>query len=75
VNSDQANEILEIHKSVLFTDVYLGLVDVPVCQVCHAVLDEPEDWDETAEGDWSYPLVQNAFPCRTRQLVLETLAS
>jgi hypothetical protein len=66
---DELDEILAIHQRVLFTDVSLGLKDYEVCHVCHAVWDEPEDWDESVDGDWDWPLVQQRYPCRTRVLI------
>jgi hypothetical protein len=64
------SQLLDLHSQVRFTDVSLGIVDRPVCSVCHGVLDEPEDWDESTEGEWAFPLVQMAYPCPTRRLLL-----
>jgi cytochrome c5 len=54
--------IVAIHKQVKFTDVSLGIVDEDVCQVCHWVLDSPSEEDH---DDWTYPNVQQDYPCAT----------
>lgn len=59
--------IIAHHMASTFTDVSLGIRDWTVCVVCHFVLTEPDDWDDTK--DWPYPFVQYPFPCPTlRQL-------
>ena len=55
--------ILAAHRPARFTDVSLGIRDATVCLICHAYLDEPDDWPEDRE--WLYPLVQQAWPCPT----------
>jgi hypothetical protein len=54
---------LERHCRVNFTDVAHGIVDEPVCALCHVVLDEPEDWRGAV--DWDFPWVQVPYPCAT----------
>ncbi|BBG01575.1 MULTISPECIES: DUF6221 family protein [Pseudonocardia] len=57
--------ILAAHPPVRFTDATLGLHDVEVCWRCHVRLDYPDDWDEQGAEGWTYPLVQERFPCGT----------
>lgn len=56
--------VRELHWKATFTDVSLGIRDIEVCAVCHTVLDEPEDWPEDGP-EWSYPNVQEPYPCPT----------
>lgn len=57
--------ILALHQPVQFTDVTLGIVDAVVCFTCHVHLDEPDGWADDGGDEWSYPLVQEAWPCKT----------
>jgi hypothetical protein len=41
--------------------------DASVCFTCHHRLDEPDDWPEDVE--WSFPVVQESYPCRTLRLL------
>lgn len=63
----QHDAVLALHRPVKFTNVELGIADADVCFICHSRLDEPEDWPEDQE--WTYPLVQDAYPCQTVRLL------
>ncbi len=54
--------IIAKHQRVKFTDVSLAIVNRDVCQKCHHAVDPP---DEDHDDDWTYPLVQDDFPCKT----------
>lgn len=56
--------IIELHPEVRFTNVGLGIRDAAVCLRCHTVMDSPDDWPEDGP-EWSYPLVQEPYPCAT----------
>lgn len=58
----------DLHWRAKFTDISLGIKDMPVCAICHAVMDEPADWPEDGP-DWPYPLVQEPWPCQTRRIL------
>jgi hypothetical protein len=64
--------ILAHHRTSTFTDVSLGIQGWTVCVICHFVMDEPDDWDDTK--DWPYPFVQYPFPCPTLRLLAQPYA-
>jgi hypothetical protein len=65
--TESERAILQIHQPVPFTNVKLGIRDASVCFTCHHRLDEPDDWPEDVE--WSFPVVQESYPCRTLRLL------
>jgi hypothetical protein len=67
--AEARRELLELHRQVKFTNVNLDIRDAEVCLTCHSHLDRPNDWPEDDEPAWEFPLVQDPYPCRTRQLI------
>lgn len=63
----QIAAVRALHERVTFTDVSLGIRDLPVCARCHIVLAEPDDWNEVTSGEWRYPFAQERWPCKTAQ--------
>jgi len=64
--------ILRAHRRTTYTNADLGIHDRAVCLSCHGRMDSPDNWSDDAE--WSYPLLQQPFPCDTVRALAQPYA-